>query len=131
MKEYIYEFRYIFIETNNFNKDYGKIGKSERERLYFDLMLGRGEIIEDTGGLKKIRCGIAGDNGKEGWEVVFTDYVFPDIRVRIYLLLVKFPLDIKRSLSQKQKKELRKLKEEADYYVGLLYEKLKDNDSIF
>lgn len=124
MEEREYKFKYKFIETNAFNKDYGKISESERERLYFDLMLGHGEIIEDTGGLKKVRCGIAGDNGKKGWEVVFSDYVFPDIRVRIDLLLVKFPLNTRRSLSQKLKTELRKLKEDADYYIGCYYEKL-------
>ena len=128
MEEREYKFKYIFIETNIFNDDYGKISESERERLYFDLTLGRGEIIEDTGGLKKVRCGIAGDNGKEGWEVVFADYVFPDIRVRIYILLVKFPLNLRRSLNQRLRKELRKLKGDADYYIEHYYENFGNND---
>lgn len=131
MKERIYEFSYRFIETNIFNTNYGRISKSVRERLYFDLMLGGGEPIENTGGLKTIRCGIGGRYGRTGWEVVFADYIYPDIRVHIYLLLTKLPLNIGDSLSEEQKSELQKLKEKADYYMGLYYEKLKKNNSIF
>jgi len=129
MKEHSYVFRYIFIETDIFNEDYGTISESERERLYFDLMLGAGEFIENTGGLKKTRCGIGGRHGKTGWQVVFADYAYPDKSVHIFILLLKFPLNLGHDLSRKERSELRKLKEKADYYVGLYYERLKGNDS--
>jgi hypothetical protein len=84
-------------------------------------MIGRGEFIADTGGLKEIRCGIAGVNGKEGWDVVFADYNYPEIKVRIYFLLVKFPIDAISKLSQEQKRKLRMIKEKLDEYVDLYY----------
>ena len=128
MEERGYKFKYRFMETTAFRKDYGRISESERQRLHFDLMLGRGEIIEDTGCLKKVRCGIAGDDGKEGWEVVFADFTYPDIGVKLYLLLLKYPLRKKRYLSSEMRNELRKLKEKVDYFIGCYYEKLRNND---
>ncbi len=123
MKKRIYEFKYIFIETNTFNKNSGKISESVRDRLYFDLILGRGEFIEGTGGLKEIQCGIGGADGKTGWDLVFADYNYPEIKEHIYFLLAKFPINITNGviLSQEQKTKLRMIKEKLDEFVDRYY----------
>jgi hypothetical protein len=108
---------HIFIETDAFATKPCKISESVRERLYFDLMLGRGTIIEDTGGLKEFRCGSGAPDGKGYWDVVFADYNCPATRVCVYFLLVKFPNDVIKKLSQEQKDKLRILKGKVDEYV--------------
>ena len=111
MEERRYLFEIIFLETDVFAAD---ISESERERLYFDMMLGNGERIKGTGGLSRIRCGPCGHHGKKGREVVFAEYPYPDVQKRIFLLLNEFPLPIDRTLSKEEKKVLRQLKARAD-----------------
>lgn len=124
MEERIYQFRYVFIETEVFKGRYGRMSDSERDRLYFDLMLGGGEPIKGLGGLKEIRCGPGGRYGQTGWEIVFADYFYPDIGhqgKRIFFLLVAFPIDISKKLSQEERETLKRLKAMADDYVESHY----------
>jgi hypothetical protein len=124
MKESERQFRYIFIETDNFSNKGGHISESQRQRLYFDLMLGNSELMPNTGGLKKIVCGVGGVYAKDGLHVVLAEYAYPDVGARFFLLLAKFSEKVTKDLSVSQEKELRKLKQKADYYIGQRYEEL-------
>lgn len=115
----------IFIETEVLAQ---AISESERERLYFDLLRGNGEYIEDAAGLKTVRCGPYGHYGKEGREVVFAEYPYPDIKKRIFLLLNEFPLSFDRALTEEEKGELHRLKAKADRYIERFCESLQDEE---
>ena len=114
----------IFFEARSFDVEtkYGKISDSDRERLEFDIMLGRGEVITGTGGLKQIRCGLGGCYGKKhGWQVVFADYP----KYSITFLLIRFPDKHKKSLSRYELKKLKEAKKQLDLLVDLKYGKEK------
>ena len=109
-----------FIEARSFDVEtkYGKISDSDRERLEFDIMLGRGEVITGTGGLKQIRCGLGGCYGKKhGWQVVFADY--PEYSVTF--LLIRFPDKYIKGLSRYELKKLKEAKKSIDLLVELKY----------
>jgi hypothetical protein len=131
MSERKYSWEYIFVETKVFAQDYGAVSESERERLDFDLMQGNGENIPDTGGLKRIRCGPAGYLGRlrTGWEVVFAEYTYADIRKRFFWLLFKLPLTLDTALTKQDKDALRRLKAKADHCMELHYERLQEDES--
>jgi hypothetical protein len=122
---------YILIETEVFIQGHGTMPESIRERLDFDLMQGGGEFISDTGGLKRIRCGAAGHLGRseEGWEVVFAEYTYADIRKRFFWLLFKLPAAIDTALTEDDKDALRRLKARADHRMGIYYESVRDSES--
>ncbi len=131
MNERKYSWEYVFIETQVFSHDYGTISESGRERLDFDLMQGNGEEIPDTGGLKRIRCGSGGHLGQsdEGWEVVFVEYTYADIRKRFFWLLFKSPLALDTTLTEQDRAALRHLKARADHRMELYYEMLQEDES--
>ena len=126
MRESERQFRYIFIETENFGRRGGHLSESERQRLYFDLMLGHGETIASTGGLKKMICGKAGLHTRSGRHIVFAEYSYRDVNTRFFLLLARFPESVVQNLSEAERKQLKKLKQEADYYIEQRYEELFD-----
>jgi hypothetical protein len=103
-----------FYQSRSFERElegFGVISPSDMRRLEFDIMLGHGETIEGTGGLKQVRCGLGGFAGKScGWQVVFADY--PGCQITV--LLIKFPDKIKRRLNKKEKEELRESKQQLD-----------------
>ncbi|GEM_PF-849492 len=114
--------QYDFYEARSFDKDskFGKIKASDRERLEFDIMSGRGEIIAGTGGLKQIHCGLGGCYGTtDGWQVVFADY--PEHSITF--LLIRFPDKFKTSLSREEIKELKYIKQILDEAVKKKYGK--------
>ena len=131
MSERKYFWEYVFVETGLFARDYGTISESDRERLDFDLMQGYGEQIPDTGGLRRIRCGAAGYLGRseKGWEVVFAEYTYADIRKRFFWLLFKLPLTIDTALTEDDKEALRHLKAKADHRMELYFERLTEDES--
>ena len=106
-----------FLETDAFVTKPCKISETLWDELYFYLILGRGAIIEDTGGLKEFRCGSGAPDGKGCWDVVFAAYNCPTTRVCLYFLLVKFHIDVIKKLTQEQKDKLRILKGKVDEYV--------------
>jgi hypothetical protein len=110
----------VFVETDAFSTKHGKVSESVREDLYFYLMLGRGEPIEGTGGLKEIRLESGDPDGKK-WDVVFAAYNYPAKKERIYFLLVKLPKNVIKNLNQEQKRKLMILKEKVDEYVRRYY----------
>lgn len=131
MGERRYAWEYVVIETKVFAQSYGTISTSERERLDFDLMQSNGEYIPDTGGLKRILCGPAGHRGKsqEGWEVVFAEYTYADIRKRFFWLLFKLPRTLDAMLTDQDRKALRRLKAKADRCMERHYEELQGDES--
>ena len=125
-RERRYTLECVFVETKVLSRG---ISESERERLYFDLMRGRGKYIPGTRGLKRIRCGPYGCHGRKGHEVVFAEYRYPDIGKRIFLLLVKFSPPVDSTLTKEEKKVLRPLKAKADRYIERFCEGLQDEES--
>jgi hypothetical protein len=125
-----YVWKYIIFETRVFGEHHGTLSKSEVQRLDFDLMQGNGQYIPDTGGLKRIQCGAAGHRSKsdEGWEAVFAEYVYSDIRTRFFVLLDKIPLAFDKTLGQEQKQQLRQIKERVDDLIGRWYEEIQAED---
>jgi hypothetical protein len=130
MSERRYSWEYIFIETKVFAQDHGTISQADRERLDFDLMQGNGDCIPDTAGLKKIRCGLGGHRGssENAWEVIFAEYTYADIRKRVFALVDKCPLALRRILREEDKEELRRFKERLDDLMGHFYEELQEED---
>jgi ferric iron reductase protein FhuF len=126
MRESERQFRYIFIETDNFSSKGGHLSESARQRLYFDLMLGHGEIIANTGGLKRMTCGRAGSHTRSGRRIVFAEYSYPDVNTRFFLLLARFPENVVQNLSEAERRQLKTLKQNADYYIEQRYEELLD-----
>ncbi len=102
------------------------MSESERQRLYFDLMLEHGETIANTGGLKKTICGKAGSHTRSGRHIVFAEYSYPDVNTRFFLLLARFPESVVQNLSEAERRQLKKLKQKADYYIEQRYDELLD-----
>jgi hypothetical protein len=125
MDERRYQLEIFFLETEALRRT---ISESERERLYFDLILGGGEYIAGTGRLERIRCGSCGHRGRKGREVVFAEYRYPVRKKWIFLLLNEFPLPSGRRLSKEEKKVLRQLKAKADRYVERFCERLDEEE---
>jgi hypothetical protein len=94
------------------------------------LAHGNGDYIPDTGGLKRIRCGLGGHRGtsKDAWEVVFAEYTYADIRNRFFVLIDKCPLALHRTLCKEEREELRRFKEKLDELMGRYYEGLQEED---
>jgi hypothetical protein len=128
MSERRYSWEYIFIESKVFAQNHGTISEPDRQRLYFDLAQGNGVYIPDTGGLKRIRCGLGGHRGtsENAWEVVFAEYTYSDIRSRVFALVDKCPLALRRTLGEEEKKELRRFKAKLDELMGRFYEGLQE-----
>jgi len=111
---------HTFVEPRSFDEEtkYGKISNSDRERLEFDIMLGRGKVITGSGGLKQIRCGLGGCYGKKhGWQVVFADY--PEYSVTF--LLIRFPDKYIKGLSRYELKKLKEAKKRIDLLMDSKY----------
>jgi hypothetical protein len=123
-----YSWEYIFIESKVFVQNHGPISKPDRERLYFDLAQGNGDPIPRTGGLKRIRCGLGGHRGtsENAWEVVFAEYVYSDIRKRVFMLVDRCPLALRGDLSEEEEEKWRQHKEKLDELMGHYYEGLQE-----
>lgn len=128
MSERRYSWEYIFIESRVFAQNHGTVSEPDRERLYFDLAQGNGDPIPGTGGPKRIRCGLGGHRGtsEDAWEVVFAEYTFSDIQKRVFTLVDKCPLALRRTLGEEEKEEWRQYKERLDECVGRYYEGLQE-----
>jgi hypothetical protein len=101
----------IFIESPVFTEDVGRLLTDES---YANLQLHlpehpfAGDLIRDTGGLRKIRWA-AGGKGKSGGVRVIYFHVLADAQIRMILIYQK---GIKDDLTPREKKLLRKLNEE-------------------
>ena len=100
----------IFIETPIFTADLNEL-LSDDEYAAFQQYLADnprlGDVIQDTGGLRKIRWA-ANEKGKRGGVRVIYYYLTVDAQIRLLLIYKK---GIQDNLTEKQKKILRKLNE--------------------
>ncbi len=100
----------IFIETDIFTEDV-KALLSDDEYAEFQSYLAEnpliGDVIQQTGGLRKIRWSAKG-KGKRGGVRVIYYYVLPDSQIRLLLIYQKGKQD---DLTPEQKKILRQLNE--------------------
>jgi hypothetical protein len=100
----------IFIETPIFTADLNEL-LTDDEYAEFQRYLAdnprMGDVIQDTGGLRKIRWSANG-KGKRGSVRVIYYYLTADAQIRLLLIYKK---GIQDNLTEKQKKILRKLNE--------------------
>lgn len=100
----------IFIETDIFTEDV-KALLSDDEYAEFQSYLAEnplmGDVIQQTGGLRKIRWSAKG-KGKQGGVRIIYYYVLPDSQIRLLLIYQKGKQD---DLTPEQKKILRQLNE--------------------
>lgn len=96
-----------FVETSIFTKQIKKLATDdELKELQRELIAQpeKGELIQDTGGLRKVRMAV-GNQGKSGsLRVIY----FLAHAEKIYLVLA-YPKSAKDSLSQSEKAELKQL----------------------
>lgn len=100
----------IFIETPIFTSDLNEL-LTDDEYAEFQQYLADnprwGDVIQDTGGLRKIRWSGNG-KGKRGGVRVIYYYLTADAQIRLLLIYKK---GVQDNLTEKQKKILRKLNE--------------------
>jgi hypothetical protein len=100
----------IFIETPIFTADLNEL-LADDEYAEFQRYLADnprvGDVIQDTGGLRKIRWSANG-KGKRGGVRVIYYHLTADAQIRLLLIYKK---GIQDNLTEKQKKILRKLNE--------------------
>jgi len=100
----------IFIETHVFTKLLRDL-MSDDEYTEFQQYLtnhpSAGDVIQNTGGLRKIRWSARG-KGKRGGVRVIYYYIAPDAQIRLLLIYQKGTQD---NLTEEQKKLLRQLNE--------------------
>ena len=100
----------IFIETPIFTADLNEF-LTDDEYMEFQQYLAdnprSGDVIQDTGGLRKIRWASNG-KGKRGGVRVIYYHLNADAQIRLLLIYKK---GIQDNLTEKQKKILRKLNE--------------------
>lgn len=100
----------IFIETPIFTADLNELLRDD-EYAEFQRYLADnpriGDVIQDTGGLRKIRWSANGKGKRGGIRVIYY-YLTADAQIRLLLIYQK---GIQDNLTEKQKKILRKLNE--------------------
>jgi mRNA-degrading endonuclease RelE of RelBE toxin-antitoxin system len=100
----------IFIETDIFTEDLKEL-LTDDEYSKFQQHLAEnphaGDVIQKTGGLRKVRWSAQG-KGKRGGVRVIYYYVMPDSQIRLLLIYKKGKQD---DLTEAQKKILRQLNE--------------------
>ena len=100
----------IFIETPIFTADLNEL-LTDDEYADFQRYLADnprlGDVIQDTGGLRKIRWAANGKGKRSGVRVIYY-YLTADAQIRLLLIYKK---GIQDNLTEKQKKILRKLNE--------------------
>ena len=98
-----------FVLTPSFERAWAEMGPGDSElaRLQSLLLMDpeAGDVIQGTGGARKVRIPLEGRGKSGGGRVIYVDVV---IREQIYLLMA-YPKNVQTDLSQDQKKMMRKL----------------------
>lgn len=101
--------RRSFVLTSGFEKSWADLGLGDDElRVLQNLLIDdpeSGDVIQGTGGARKIRIPMEGRGKSGGGRVIYVDVV---VRERIYLLLA-YPKNVQADLTPEQKKLVRKI----------------------
>lgn len=101
--------RRSFVLTSGFEKSWADLGLGDDElRVLQSLLIENpesGDVIQGTGGARKIRIPMEGRGKSGGGRVIYVDVV---VRERIYLLLA-YPKNVQADLTPEQKKLVRKI----------------------
>lgn len=101
--------RRSFVLTSGFEKSWADLGLGDDElRVLQSLLIDdpeSGDVIQGTGGARKIRIPMEGRGKSGGGRVIYVDVV---VRERIYLLLA-YPKNVQADLTPEQKKLVRKI----------------------
>jgi len=99
----------LFVLTPGFERSWADLGLGDDElRILQSLLMENpelGNVIQDTGGARKIRIPLENRGKSGGARVIYVDVV---IRERIYLLLA-YPKNVQSDLTPEQKMMVRKL----------------------
>lgn len=99
----------LFVLTHGFERSWADLGLGDDELGELQNLLvvnpEAGDVIQDTGGARKIRIPMENRGKSGGGRVIYVDVV---IRERIYLLLA-YPKSAQSDLTPEQKKMVRKL----------------------
>lgn len=101
-----------FIYTTMFRKCWSAMGLNDADLVYLEQALLRdphiGDVIQDTGGARKMRIQLEGRGSRGGGRVIYVD-IFE--KEQLYLLFA-YPKNVQDDLTPDQKKAVRKLIEE-------------------
>jgi len=124
--------KYFFHETDSFKYDYGRLSKSCRDKLKYEIIWGKREIITGAGGLFEKRInekGFAEKPNTKGmgkykqwqprWLIVYAVYK----PYSFVVLLTKFSCrdNVRRKLSSKEQSMLARLKKKLDEIADGLF----------
>ena len=103
----------LFVYTASFRSCWKAMGLLDEDLLILEEILlenpQKGDVIEGTGGARKLRITLSDNRGKSGGgRVIYLD-VFE--KERLYLLFA-YPKNVQENLTAEQKKAIRKLIEE-------------------
>lgn len=100
-----------FVLTPGFEKSWAAMNLGDDELRWLQSLLledpEAGDVIQGTGGARKVRVPLEGRGKSGGGRVIYVDVV---VRERIYLLLA-YPKNTQADLTPEQKKLVRKLVE--------------------
>lgn len=101
-----------FIYTISFRKSWAAMGLNDRDLVELEKALLEnprlGDVIQDTGGARKMRIQLEGRGTRGGGRVIYLD-VFE--KEHLYLLFA-YPKNVQSDLTPEQKKAIRKIIEE-------------------
>lgn len=98
-----------FMYTPKFDKEWEKLGLTDEDLRLFEVYLlenpEAGNIIEGTGGIRKVRWAFPNTGKSGGIRVLYVDFIFYDLII-IFDLFTK---DEKENLTQAEKKALKQV----------------------
>lgn len=96
----------LFVYTEPFHKCWKAMGLSDNDLLSLEEILLKnphmGDVIEGTGGARKLRIQLNDNRGKSGGRVIYLDVFETE---RLYLLFV-YPKNVQENLTPEQKKTI-------------------------
>lgn len=99
----------MFVELPEFTKNWHKIGLTDEDLWALEEFLGQnpdfGDVIQGTGGLRKIRWAAKGRGKRGGSRVCYVDMIRKE---KVYLISV-FSKNQKENLSELEKREIKEL----------------------
>ena len=101
-----------FVSLDIFNRLWEDLGLSDDDlkelQEHLNIYPEKGKIIQNTGGVRKIRWKIKGKGKRGGIRVLYIDFIFYE---KIYLLMV-YPKSKKENITGKEKNIIKKLVDE-------------------